>query len=293
MVRRERWNTPDGDFVDVDLLPARPGAPHILIVHGLEGSSRSSYVAETLRGAKRRGFGALALNSRSCSGEPNRRLRSYHAGETGDLAFVLARLSERTTGPLAAIGFSLGGNALLKFLAETGAAAPVVAAAGISVPYDLLACARTLDSGSSITALYRKRFMIQLRAKAMAKARRFPGTVDPSRLATLSGIEAFDDVFTAKIHGFSGAADYYARCSSGPLVGKIRRPTLLVSSTDDPLVPAHTFPLLQAQASPWLSPLLVNQGGHVGFVAGSLTCPRFWAEDQALGHVARFFGESC
>jgi predicted alpha/beta-fold hydrolase len=290
---RERWDTPDGDFVDVDVLPARPDAPHIVIVHGLEGSSRSSYVAETLRGARRRGYGALALNCRSCSGEANRLLRSYHAGETGDLAFVLSRLRERTRGPLAAIGFSLGGNALLKYLADTGRATPLLAAAAISVPYDLKTCARALDQGDAWMRIYRQRFLHKLKAKALAKAQRFPGTIDPAHLRSLSSIEAFDDVFTARIHGFASADDYYARSSSGPVLGKIRRPTLLLSSLDDPLVPADTFPTLPAQASPWLSPVVTERGGHVGFIAGSVTCPRFWAEDQALRHVARLLGEVC
>ncbi len=283
-VIRERWETPDGDFLDVDWLPAPRAAPHLLVLHGLEGSSEAGYVAAMLRGARARGYGALALNFRSCSGEPNRLPRAYHSGETGDVAFVVDRLRARVTGPLLAAGFSLGGNVLLRLLAEQGRSSPLAAAAAVSVPFDLLACARALDAGTGVGALYRRRFLRTLKGKALGKARRH-GVLDPGRIRAADGLEAYDDAVTAPLHGFSSAADYYRSCSSGPVLGAIRVPTLLLSSADDPLAPASTLPASAAE-HPSLHVHVTERGGHVGFVAGSAVAPRFWGEEVALSFLA-------
>lgn len=277
-LHRERFELPDGDFVDVDRLDARPEAPHLLVLHGLEGSTKSGYVAEILRLASVRGWGAAALNFRSCSGEPNRLARSYHSGDTGDSLHVLTALRARTRGPWGAVGFSLGGNVLLRLLAEQRDRVPLEAAVAISVPYDLRACARTLDTGGGLTAVYRVRFLRTLKRKAMQKSLRHRDTIDRERVRRVRGIEAFDDVVTAPIHGYRNGADYYDRCSSGPVLERIERPTLLISSSDDPLVP---LPLPQVRSG-FVSTLYTDAGGHVGFVSGTPLRPRFWAEEQAL-----------
>lgn len=284
-LERERWELADGDFVDVDWLPAPPSAPHVLVLHGLEGSSRSGYVAVVMRLARERGWGAAALNFRSCSGEPNRLLRSYHSGETEDARYALERLQERVQGPLFGVGFSLGGNVMVKLLAELGEGSPLRAGAAVSVPYDLARCAEALDRNTGLGAVYRWVFLRSLKAKTRAKAERHPGQLDLERLRRVRGIVDFDDAVTAQLHGFGSAAEYYRRSSSGPLIGRIRRPTLLVTAVDDPMVPGGSIPE-DAEKNPYLSWLVTQHGGHVGFLAGSLLRPRFWAEEQVIAFFA-------
>lgn len=284
-LRRERWETPDGDFLDVDLLEADVSRPHLLVLHGLEGSSRAGYVAQILRGAAERGWGALAMNFRSCSGEENRLARSYHSGAIEDPLFVIGRMRERIRGPLAGVGFSLGGNVLTRLMGVTGEAAPLDAAAAVSVPFDLQRCARTLDSDGRLMWLYRDRFVKTLRQKALAKAARHGG-IDVERLKRVRKLEAFDDCVTAPLHGFGTAERYYAECSSGPVVGQIRRPTLLLSAMDDPLIPGGCVPEA-ARSNPFVSLVLTEHGGHVGFVERSPLRPRWWAEEQVMAFLDR------
>jgi uncharacterized protein len=283
-IRRERWTTPDQDFVDVDWLDASRGQPTVLVLHGLEGSSRAGYVSALLQGAQRRGFGACALNFRSCSGEPNLLPQSYHSGATQDVRWLLERIRARAPGPIFAVGFSLGGNVLLRYLAEEGEKSVVSAAVAISVPYSLQACVRVLDSNQWPTAIYRHVFLRSLKSKAKAKARRFPHAFSLKKLAQIRTVEAFDDVITASVHGFAGAADYYAKCSSGSALEQIRRPTLLISAADDPMVPASSLPRI-AKGHAYLQQEITERGGHVGFVGGSLWRPEYWAEERALAFL--------
>lgn len=277
--RRERWELSDGDFLDVDVVDGASDAPWLVVLHGLEGSSGAGYVASVLRGAHARGWGALALNFRSCSGEPNRLARFYHSGETGDFAEAIRRIRPLTTGPILGVGFSLGGNVLLRHLEEEGEASPLHAAAAISVPYDLAVCADAIDRGKGVVSIYRAMFLRTLRIKALEKARCHPGSLDVGAVARARGIVAFDDAVTAPLHGFSSASAYYDACSSGPRLGDIRRPTLCISAADDPMVPAACLP---RAGSPYVSMCVTPRGGHVGFVAGSVARPRFWAEEEAL-----------
>lgn len=283
-IQRQRLETEDGDFVDIDILAASPKSPRVLVLHGLEGSSEAGYIAEVFRLAEHRGWGAIGLNFRSCSGELNRLAPSYHSGSTADALFV-ARALRQQPGPLVAIGFSLGGNILLRLLGETGGRAPFDAAAAISAPYDLQACARALDGAGGWPWIYRRGFLRSLRKKALEKSRRFPELFDRKRLRGLSRIEAFDDLVTAPLNGFASAADYYARCSSGPILDRIVRPTLLINAKDDPLSPAPVPP--EASGNPNLSILLTEKGGHVGFVGGSLLRPKYWAEQQAMEFLSQ------
>jgi predicted alpha/beta-fold hydrolase len=276
-LKRERWDTPDGDFIDVDVLPARlAGAPHVLLLHGLEGSTDGGYIRESLRLVAAQGWGAYALNFRGCSGTPNRSARSYCSGDTDDALFVLQRMPE---GPRFAMGFSLGGNVLLKLLAERHDDARVAAADAISVPFDLAECARRLDAPEPWMRFYQFRFLRTLKAKALEKSPRFPQHFDRTRIRGVRSIIAFDDVVTAPLYGLNDAADYYAWASSGPRLHAIRTRTLVITSQDDPLAPAS---LLPETDNPSVHRLVTSHGGHVGFVAGSLLKPSFWAEQRAI-----------
>jgi predicted alpha/beta-fold hydrolase len=284
-VSRQRWELPDGDFVDVDVLRARDDSqPRVLVLHGLEGSTRgSAYVASTIRHAAARGWGAVALNFRSCSGVDNRLPVSYNAGATQDPLWVLRKLREESRAPIVAIGFSLGANVLLKLLADEGDAAPVDAAVAVSAPFDLARCAAALDRWDSLTAAYRLRFVFGLRRKAAAKNARHPGRIDLERIRRTLSLRDFDDAVTAPLHGYTGAADYYARASAGAAaIARIRRPTLLVSAADDPMVPEASFPREAAAHNPFVVAALSRHGGHVGFVSGSVRAPHFWAEETAI-----------
>ncbi len=285
-LRRERVDTHDGDFLDLDWLEAPPEVPHVLVLHGLEGSPRSGYVRATLNEIWRRGWGAVAMAWRSCSGEPNRILRSYCSGETEDPRFVCGRIRQAgVRGPLFAIGYSLGANALLKLLAETGDQAPIDAAVAVSTPFDLSACAVALDAPWSGGALYRRVFLKTLRVKALGKLREHPSCgLSAERVRRARTLRAFDDAFTAPSNGYRDADDYYTRAASGPLLDRIRRPVLCISAEDDPMIPRESLP--EAIPNPSVQLLRTPRGGHVGFLAGSLFRPRFWAETQAVEFLA-------
>lgn len=279
---RERWETPDGDFVDIDFLHGRADAPCIIVLHGLEGSAKSGYVVEVLRGAKARGWRAAALNFRSCSGELNLKPHSYSSGDTRDVKFVVDALKTRSPhAKLFAVGFSLGGNVLLKTVAELGAESKIEAAVAIGVPFDLAACANLIDTGRGITPLYREIFVKSLKRKALKKAPRFPNAFDPAAIQSARGIRGFDDVVTAKLYGYRDYAEYYAAASSNAVLPEIKVPTLLIASKDDPIAPVPEF-TREARSNPALHFLLTEHGGHVGFIDGSPLHPGYWAEREAL-----------
>jgi len=284
-LRRERWELSDGDFLDVDRLEGPAAAPLLLVLHGLEGSSSSHYVRGLLDQARRRGWRGMALNFRSCSGEPNRLLRSYHSGETGDLGEAVRRArAESESAPLLLAGCSLGGNVLVKWLGEQGAAAPVRAAAALSVPFDLKACAAALDAPGAMSFVYRTRFLHTLKRKALAKSRCFPG-LDEARVRSARTLFEFDEALTGPVHGFAGAEDYWAQSSSGPYVARVRVPLLLLSAQDDPFIPAACLPREAAASSPCVTLEAPAHGGHLGFVAGPFL-PWFWAERRAAEFLA-------
>jgi predicted alpha/beta-fold hydrolase len=271
-LRRERLLTPDGDFVDLDWLYRdgdADGGPRLLVLHGLEGSSRSHYVSGLLRVGRAAGWRGVVLNFRSCSGELNRLPRFYHSGETGDLAWVVRTLVERAPGvPIGAVGVSLGGNVLLKWLGEVGEAAPTElrGAVGISVPFDVAASARVLDRGVR-RLVYAANFLRTMRSKVIEKARRYPGFVDVAATLRARTFAQYDRIVTAPLNGFRDEVDYWTRSSSGPYVARIRRPTLLIGAHDDPIVPGRTLPDprdlpqdVRAEFTP--------RGGHAGFLEG-------------------------
>ena len=288
-LRRERVATADGDFVDLDWTGGPAEAPLVVVLHGLEGSAQSHYVRGLLREVLARGWRGVALNFRSCSGELNRLPRFYHSGDTGDLDAVVNLLVGREAGVrLGAVGVSLGGNILLKWLGEHERVVPeqLVAAVGISVPFDLAACARVLDRGLR-RALYTENFMRTLRRKVRDKARRFPDFVDVTAVSRARTFAAYDRAVTAPLHGFADERDYWARSSSGPYLARIRRPTLLINAVDDPFVPSGTLP-----DACTLPPDVVTEftpgGGHAGFLTGRWPWrPEAWAERRAAEFLAR------
>jgi uncharacterized protein len=284
-VERHRWELPDGDFVDVDRLAgARPDSPIVLILHGLEGSSRVGYVRGLLADAKRRGLAAIALNFRGCSGEPNRLLPSYHSGDTRDLAMVVERLvTERPDRPIGIVGFSLGGNVLAKWLGERGDDLPIQVRGGVAVspPLDLAACAAVLDAPGFWPAIYRGRFLRSLRRKALAKARQFPGLVDVAGIRSSTTFSEFDDRFTAPVNGFPSAAEYWRVSSAGPFLAGVRRPLHILTAADDPFVPPPEL-LTPIEGSDKVTLELSPTGGHVAFVEGLPWHTERYAERTAL-----------
>ncbi len=288
--RRERVDTPDGDFLDLDwaTVPARPApgddAPVVVVVHGLEGSAESAYVKETCRALWDRGIRAVAMNFRGCGGEINRLPRFYHAGDTGDIAFVLELLAARHPGvPLGAVGFSLGGNVLLKYLGERGEGSRIRAAAAISIPFDLGAGADKL-AASFTGRMYTGIFIRSLRRTYLAKRHMIGDQCDEPRVLASRTFREFDDAATARLHGFRDVDDYYGSSSSAQFLPRIRTPTLLVHAADDPFVPEDAIPHDAIRANPALHAAIVPNGGHVGFIAGQPGRPEFWAE----GEAARF-----
>jgi len=292
---RVRWELPDGDFLDVDRIDGPEAlAPLLVVSHGLEGSSRAPYVRGLAAAASRRGLAVAAWNFRGCSGGPNRRLRQYHSGDTEDLGAVVERLVAEVPGrPLVLCGFSLGANQIVKWLGERGDRAPgeVRAAAAVSTPFDLAACARALDGPGFWPWLYRERFLLRLRRKALAKATEFPGGIDGNRVRAAATFAAYDGLVTAPLHGFASAEDYWTRSSSARFVGAVRRPLLLLSADDDPLVPAAALPVSAAEANPAVTLEVTSGGGHVAFVAGPPWAPRFWAERRALDFLESHLAE--
>jgi predicted alpha/beta-fold hydrolase len=287
-LKRERWELPDGDFLDVDRLDGDARAPLLIALHGLEGSSRAGYVLGLLAEARARGWPAAALNFRGCSGEPNRLPRFYHSGETGDLAYAIERLiAEQPGRAMVLAGFSLGGNVIAKYLGERRAPDEIRAAAVVSVPFDLAHCARALDGRGAAAWLYRERFLRRLRAKALEKATRFPDAIDARRVREARTFADFDGGVTAPLHGFASAEDYWTRCSSGPLVGAIDRPLLILAAEDDPFVPAESLPLDAARSNRRVTLEVFSTGGHVAFIAGPPWSPRRWAERRIIEFFAR------
>jgi len=298
-LRRQRIELADGDFVDVDIFgPESPGhgdRPWVLVLHGLEGSSRSSYVRGITAALVAAGCEVCVVNYRGCSGEPNRLARAYHAGETGDVLTVLERLgAERPGRPVAAVGFSIGGNILMKLLGEDPERVPagLVAAVAVSPPFDLEPCARHLDRRSRTAAVYRGQLLRTLRKKAVAKLARFPRCVaaTPKQLLAARTFAQFDELYTAPVHGFENARDYWHRSSGVRYLPAVRHPLLIVTSQDDPFFPRDYVPRDVVTANACLELVLTERGGHCGFVGGSLRSPTFWAEHTVLHYLAGHLG---
>jgi predicted alpha/beta-fold hydrolase len=260
--RRSRWETPDGDFIDVDFAGAEDIANVAVLFHGLEGCSDSHYARLLARALPDAGWRVAIPHWRGCSGEPNRLPRAYHSGDSAEVDWILRRFAR----PVDAIGISLGGNALLKWLGERGGAARSIVkhAAAISAPLDLAAAGRALDRGLN-RLLYTRMFLATLRPKSLAKLASFPGLFDPGRVRRARTFREFDDAFTAPLHGFRDVDHYWQSSSSGRWLAHIGVPTLVLNARNDPFLPEAD--LLAAAAQPASSVLLefTPRGGHVGF----------------------------
>jgi len=292
---RERWDTPDGDFIDVDRVrpqdspdPAQPAtAPLVVLFHGLEGSSRSHYALALMSAVSRRSWQGAVIHFRGCSGEPNRLPRAYHSGDSAEADWILQRVAAKQAGaPVYAAGVSLGGNVLLKWLGEKGHAARAVVkrAAAISAPVDLMAAGDALGRGFNL--LYAWHFLRTMKAKSLAKLARFPGMYDAARVRYARTLREFDDVVTAPVHGFAGVDDYWTRSSSKPWLRDIAVPTLMINARNDPFLPPGALPAPE-NVSPAVTLDFPEGGGHASFVHGRIPGSLDWVPQRLLD----FFSE--
>ncbi|MHB8837411.1 MAG: YheT family hydrolase [Gemmatimonadaceae bacterium] len=284
--RIERWTTPDGDHLSLARLGTiSPGRPHLLLLHGLEGTVQSNYAQGLLDNARAKGWSADLMLFRSCDGETNKARRLYHSGETTDLDFVVRTLVARHPGiSLRLAGVSLGGNVLLKWLGEQGRAVPVnvARAAGVSAPFDLAAGSRYLEC--TLGQQYVNHFMASLKAKTLAKREVYPDLCAWDQLAKARTFWEFDDHVTGPVHGFTGASDYYSRSSSINYLPSISLPTLLMNAEDDPFLPAEVLERVRklSKENDFLYLEFTRTGGHVGWIEGSPWSHRYYMEERVI-----------
>jgi len=279
---RERIDTPDGDFLDLDW--ARTGSDTVAVIsHGLEGHSQRAYVKGMVRAVNQAGIDALAWNFRGCSGEPNRKLRFYHNGAIDDLHSVVAHAAPAYE-HLFLIGFSMGGNMGLLYLGKQAREVPesVRGSVQISVPCDLTDASVALEKKEN--SLYMKRFLKLLHEKIKLKQAQFPRDIDDRDYHRIRTFRDFDDRYTAPIHGFASAEDYWTRCSSRPWLHRISIPTLIVNSLDDPFLAGGCYPVEECAGNPNTKLEITRHGGHVGFVAQNLG-GRYWSEERAVQFI--------
>ena len=290
-VRLEQAVTEDGDIITMATGAAPVSGPQLLLLHGLEGGLRSHYVGGIWNTARRRGWQPRMLLFRTCDGRMNRARRTYHSGETTDLEFIVRRLVDEDPGrPIGLVGVSLGGNVMLKWLGELGQLVPrqVRAAIAVSTPYDLARSSRAIDTG--FARLYQWNFLRSLKRKALEKTAQHPGICDSGSLERLTTMWEFDDRFTAPLHGFNDAADYYERSSSIRFLDQIRRPTLLLSARDDPFHPGEVLRDVEmiSATNPFLTTEFHERGGHVGFVGGTPWRPKYYVEERVGSFLADY-----
>jgi hypothetical protein len=283
-LRRERWETPDGDFIDVDFCGDPGAGEELVLFHGLEGCSDSHYARSVAAHAVRLGWRLAIPHFRGCSGEPNRRPRAYHSGDSEELDWILRKFSR----PVRAMGVSLGGNALLKWLGEQGEAARsrVRRAAAVSAPIDLAAAGNALDRGLN-RLLYTRHFLATLRPKSLAKLALFPGLYDAEAIRAARTFREFDNLVTAPLHGFRDTDDYWSRASSGPHLAGIRVPTLLLNARNDPFLPEHALLAAAREAAPAVVLEFPATGGHAGFLAGPFPGRHGWLAEHVLEFLAK------
>lgn len=280
--RRERWNTPDDDFIDVDFVDGPDNSPCLVLFHGLEGSSHSHYAISTALACKAAGWRLVLPHFRGCSGPLNRQPRAYHSGDSAEVDWILQRLFERNgQRRLHAAGVSLGGNALLKWAGERGskAAERVSGVAALCAPLDLAACGHHLARG--FNRIYTRHFLATLKARAAERLVLYPGLFNGQRMQQAKNLWDFDDTVTGPIHGFTGADDYWARSSAKPWLSRVATPCLVVNPKNDPFLPAHFLPTA-SDVSPSVRLEQPETGGHVGFVTGPFPGKLDWLPQRLL-----------
>ena len=286
--RRERWSTPDHDFIDIDFVEGTVGRPFGVLFHGLEGSSNSHYSRALMAHWRSLGWAGAVVHFRGCSGELNLAPRFYHSGDVAEIDWVLRRLqlvaSDHGHSKFFATGVSLGGNALLRWLGESQHAAEFVdAACAVSAPLDLAGGGAALSSGLNL--IYTKMFLQSLKPKCLQKLEQFPGLFDREQLLQARDLYAFDNVVTAPLHGYRDTNDYWNRASAKHVLNDIRVPTLILNARNDPFLPAHHLP---ATASAMVTLDYPQSGGHVGFAIGALPGRLDWLPRR----VAQFFNQT-
>lgn len=284
--RRERIDTPDGDFVDLDWVdadaasPARD-APLVVLFHGLEGSSRSHYATALMHAVAARGRRGVVPHFRGCSGTPNRTARAYHSGDADEIGWMLATVRARSPRPLHVAAVSLGANALLKWLAREAAVAAdtVERAVAIGAPLDLVGAGAALRRG--FNRFYTREFLRTLKPRTFAKLAQYPGLFDARRMRAARTFDEFDDLYTGPVHGFAGVLDYWTRASSKPDLPRITVPTLVLNARNDPFLPARHLPRPH-EVSPAVTLEQPESGGHIGFVQGPFPGHVRWLPERTL-----------
>ena len=287
--RRERWDTPDGDFIELDWADgyaAADDAPLFVLFHGLEGGSGSHYARALTAAARARGWHAVIPHFRSCSGPLNLLPRFYHLADANEADWVLRRLADRHRGPVVAAGVSLGGNVLLHWLAQRREdAAIVTAAAAISAPLDVHAGGALLSHGFGM--VYTRNFLKSLKVKAMRKLDQYPGLFDAQAMLASRTMFEFDDVVTAPLHGFRNAHDYWTQATVRPMLGEITVPTLLLNARNDPFLPGSALPG-HADVGAAIELDQPEHGGHVGFMTGPFPGRMNWLAERVFGYLTPF-----
>lgn len=282
-IRRERVELPDGDFVDADWTTGSRG-PIVILLHGLEGSRESRYAAWMMKRLGDAGYRGVLLHFRGCSGEPNRQANGYHSGHTADFDYFLRSIRAREPEtPLAAIGYSLGGNALLKWLGENAGERILRTAVAVSVPFRLDLCAEAINRG--VSRIYQKHLIGRMLKSARRKLALIRAAGHDPSLDGIRTFRDFDEALTAPLHGFASADDYYARCSSARFLKRITTRTLILHAGDDPFMTPAIVPV-EGELSPAVTLELSEAGGHVGFVSGRWPWrPVYWLEKRILSHL--------
>ncbi len=281
--RRERWAAPDGDFIDVDFVDGAPGAPFVVLFHGLEGSSDSHYARALMSQLVSRGWSGAVPHFRGCSGELNHAPRFYHSGDAQEVDWIIQKLqksyrADHPAGKFYACGVSLGGNALLRWLGESQQQAHIVdAACAISAPLDLAAGGASLSSGFNM--LYTRNFLQTLKPKCLQKLAQFPGLFDRDAMLQAKNLYQFDNIITAPLHGYRDTNDYWHRASAKHILQDISVTTLVLNAQNDPFLPARHLP---RKASSHVTLEYPQHGGHVGFATGALPGNLNWLPNKIL-----------
>lgn len=279
--RRERWHAHDGDFIDVDFVDGEPGQPFVVLFHGLEGSSNSHYARALMAAVAARGWSGAVPHFRGCSGEPNLAPRFYHSGDAQEIDWIVRRLRARLQGRLYAVGVSLGGNALLRWLGESQHQAKIVdAACAVSAPLDLVRGGQSLSSGFNM--VYTRMFLQTLKPKCLAKLGQFPGLFDRDALLAARDLYAFDNVVTAPLHGYRDTDDYWNRASAKHVLNDITVPTLVLNALNDPFLPGIHLP---RKASGSVTLDYPEHGGHVGFATGRVPGRIDWLPQRLINFL--------
>ena len=286
---QEKLELPDGDFVELSWTKTQDG-PLVLVFHGLEGNIYSPYANGIMKAITELDWCGVFMHFRGCGEELNRLERNYHSGDTGDIAFLIDTLRERYPGrPLFAIGYSLGGNALLKYLGEKIRTGQPDAAVAVSVPFLLANSAKKLERG--ISRIYQKHLLSRLQEKMVKKFNHIKASVELDNIKALNTFYKFDDKITAPLHGFRDVHDYYEKSSSRQYLKNIKTPTLIIQAIDDPFMTADTIPC-QEELSDSIQLEISKYGGHVGFISGSLPCrPNYWLEQRIPEYLKQIINE--